>query len=596
MPRAVPAADNTVDWGLTVGRTERCALLLVTVVCAILAAPAAAPAAPGVPHAPVTLFTESFEAVSPPTTAVLLNAYTGAAPHLETYTADTPWITFTGCNGIVTSQASGDVTQCATSAALEALAAALGTYNGTAPAANNHAWVSTTTNASVPNLVELATAAPIALGAAGRFVAFSFNVAASSCTLSAPSLQPYVLDGNVAVPEFTTPYNPCPALAPSATSTYIPARAALMSGSSVGLRIANASGAASGNDHGIDDITVLDTTPKLDIAFTSPVAPGAASLMTLTVTNSSDLAEKAGWSFTATLPAGLRVAPDPHIATSCGSSAVGAAPGATAVTLSGAVATGAQRCDLQVGVVAATPGTYAADASNITAHTGIDPAPATAGVTFQAPVPPPPPPPPPPLHADKGKTVLIAETSGRVLVKVPGSKRYVDVTELEEIPLGSRVDARKGRVRITAEVDAKTGASQSAEFYAGIFVVTQTKGSKPIVELEVVGGTFAGCTPRAARARALLGATGRPALFELAAKKRSKRSVRKLWGKGKGSFRTKGRRSTATVRGTWWLVEDRCDGTLTRVREGRVDVRDLRLRKTIKLRAGSRSLYLAKAP
>ena len=72
--------------------------------------------------------------------------------------------------------------------------------------------------------------------------------------------------------------------------------------------------------------------------------------------------------------------------------------------------------------------------------------------------------------------------------------------------------------------------------------------------------------------------------------------MRRLWGKGKGNFRTAGRRSTATVRGTWWLVEDRCDGTLTRVKQGRVDVRDLRLRKTVKLRAGERSLYLAKAP
>ena len=72
--------------------------------------------------------------------------------------------------------------------------------------------------------------------------------------------------------------------------------------------------------------------------------------------------------------------------------------------------------------------------------------------------------------------------------------------------------------------------------------------------------------------------------------------MRRLWGKGKGDFRTTGRRSSATVRGTWWLVEDRCDGTLTRVREGRVDVRDFRLRKTVKLRAGKRSIYLAKAP
>ena len=79
-------------------------------------------------------------------------------------------------------------------------------------------------------------------------------------------------------------------------------------------------------------------------------------------------------------------------------------------------------------------------------------------------------------------------------------------------------------------------------------------------------------------------------------KKRSKRKVRSLWGHGKGDFRTAGKRSSATVRGTWWLVEDRCDGTLTRVQQGFVDVRDTRLRKTIRLRAGKRSAYLAKAP
>ena len=72
--------------------------------------------------------------------------------------------------------------------------------------------------------------------------------------------------------------------------------------------------------------------------------------------------------------------------------------------------------------------------------------------------------------------------------------------------------------------------------------------------------------------------------------------MRHLWGRGSGSFRTGGKRSAATVRGTWWLAEDRCDGTVTRVKTGRVDVRDFRLKKTIRLRAGKRSLYLAKAP
>ena len=42
-----------------------------------------------------------------------------------------------------------------------------------------------------------------------------------------------------------------------------------------------------------------------------------------------------------------------------------------------------------------------------------------------------------------------------------------------------------------------------------------------------------------------------------------------------------------------WLTVDRCDGTLTTVRRGRVAVRDLRRRRTIVVRAGGR--YLARA-
>lgn len=51
------------------------------------------------------------------------------------------------------------------------------------------------------------------------------------------------------------------------------------------------------------------------------------------------------------------------------------------------------------------------------------------------------------------------------------------------------------------------------------------------------------------------------------------------------------------MRGTTWLVEDRCDGTLTRLprrpASSRVVVRDFRARRTLTLRAGQR--YLARA-
>jgi ferric-dicitrate binding protein FerR (iron transport regulator) len=59
-----------------------------------------------------------------------------------------------------------------------------------------------------------------------------------------------------------------------------------------------------------------------------------------------------------------------------------------------------------------------------------------------------------------------------------------------------------------------------------------------------------------------------------------------------GRFRTRGRHSTATVRGTKWSMTDTCAGTLTRVTQGSVTVRDLTLRKTKIVKAGHS--YLAR--
>ena len=65
-----------------------------------------------------------------------------------------------------------------------------------------------------------------------------------------------------------------------------------------------------------------------------------------------------------------------------------------------------------------------------------------------------------------------------------------------------------------------------------------------------------------------------------------------LWGSGHGSFRTQGQYSSATVRGTKWFVQDSCAGTLTKVAQGVVSVRDDVKHKTITLRTGRQ--YLAR--
>lgn len=97
----------------------------------------------------------------------------------------------------------------------------------------------------------------------------------------------------------------------------------------------------------------------------------------------------------------------------------------------------------------------------------------------------------------------------------------------------------------------------------------------PIVELRLVKGDFAVCKRRTSGVH-----------------RSAATVVRQLWGDGKGSFRTRGRYSSATVRGTNWLTADRCDGTQTRVVRGVLQIADFPQRRQVIVRAG-RS-YLAR--
>ncbi len=73
----------------------------------------------------------------------------------------------------------------------------------------------------------------------------------------------------------------------------------------------------------------------------------------------------------------------------------------------------------------------------------------------------------------------------------------------------------------------------------------------------------------------------------------STRLLGALQGNGTGRFQTRGDRAAASVSGTDWEVQNRCDGTLIIVRRGTVKVTDFRLHKTVTLHQGQ--TYLAKA-
>ncbi len=205
------------------------------------------------------------------------------------------------------------------------------------------------------------------------------------------------------------------------------------------------------------------------------------------------------------------------------------------------------------------------------------------------------------------ETVIARVVSGQVFVRRPagsgsrsavraaqtGTPRgYVPLKGAEVLPVGTIVHATRGRLALTSFASRVNGRTrtQRAEFFRGVFQIRQKRARPATTDIVLRSTDFAKACGSAARAAKAAGAFD---VFAAQAKRRSKKVVRRLWGNGKGRFRTIGRHSAATVRGTIWLTEERCDGTLTRVTRGVVSVRNLNTRRTVTVRAG-RS-YLARA-
>jgi hypothetical protein len=177
-----------------------------------------------------------------------------------------------------------------------------------------------------------------------------------------------------------------------------------------------------------------------------------------------------------------------------------------------------------------------------------------------------------------GRAFVVAPGRGTIRVRSPGAARFERVRAAAPIPVGSVVDATRGRVELASAIDA-AGTSQTGTFWGARFRVLQSRHGRGMTTMELRGGRRAA---RAAKA---------PLAF---ASRRRHRVVRSLWGRDShGRFRTHGANSVATARGTAWLTRDRCDGTVTRVREGAVAVRDLRRHRTTLVHAGHS--YLAQA-
>lgn len=396
----------------------------------------AVPGTPGVPQAPSLVFDEQFENNLAGVPISALENYVGVQGQTTT-NVNPYWLRHDQCNGVINSYAGlvnasdyngwcGDangpnqIRDMQTNA--RRLADVLGQVqagvvgstssaspvNGSTTATQaNHAVTEWTSRVSGPNNAVVYQTTPIAISASSsRFYLTSIDVAETSCTYNNGSgnsrLDFFFLLNGTPVPITSAPIRACTDSRARFFTSPLPANGQWGSGgnharagrfytdssslltpaqiSSFAIRLTDQTGTSEGNDFGFDNIRVYDATPQLDKAFSPQIAPyGGVSTLTLTVTNTTDLARKAGWAFTDNLPAGLKVANPANLGGTCTGTKT-AAPGGTSVSITnGVLNAGQASCTITVDVIADPPApsdpdpkTFENCAANISNVVGVD--------------------------------------------------------------------------------------------------------------------------------------------------------------------------------------------------------------------------------
>ena len=168
-----------------------------------------------------------------------------------------------------------------------------------------------------------------------------------------------------------------------------------------------------------------------------------------------------------------------------------------------------------------------------------------------------------------GKSVMIALVKGKVGYREPG-KAVSALTSSAIVANGTLVDATDGVVKVTVVRD-RTGALDSVDAWGGAFKANQG-----------IEGNGRGLTTFTL-ADALSAAPKKGASAARVAKATRKRS---LWVNGKGNFKTRGKRASAIVRGTFWVTQETSAGTRVSVKRGLVAVRDFVRKRTVLVGGG----------
>jgi hypothetical protein len=162
----------------------------------------------------------------------------------------------------------------------------------------------------------------------------------------------------------------------------------------------------------------------------------------------------------------------------------------------------------------------------------------------------------PGTQPQEGNSVVVTRSAGNVLYQTSSGTQTLSAGK--KLKLGTFIDARHGQVTVTSASDTH-GSYQTALYYGGKFKTRQRGSKRPVTEAYLLG-PVGPCTKSKKGKKATASA------------KRKRRS-RHLWGDSHGNFRTVGKSSSASTRGTKYLVTDTCAGTTTKVVRGKVLIR-----------------------
>lgn len=166
-----------------------------------------------------------------------------------------------------------------------------------------------------------------------------------------------------------------------------------------------------------------------------------------------------------------------------------------------------------------------------------------------------------------GQSADVTPVSGTTLIEARGTHHFFKLKKGEQIPNGSKIDARHGQVQLT--LGLPHGKTETGVFYDGQFSLNQNATNGDATATLTGGSTSVVCPLSTNKSSS--GAVTVAHVAKAGTKSPGKK-LRSLWANAHGKFTTKGSGGAAAVLGTQWFTEDTCTGTYFRVVRDKIRV------------------------